>query len=505
MELDAITPKLVEKLLRAWRQAEDPPSEFYSLHWLDSIPQNSAIGKGLYLHARILELVAAELENYRQIEGLSTDSGALDSRQDMYAALEADFSVGNDELEAWSALYYRYLAPITPNVEDLANAAHVADRQFRRRVGVGVNLLCHALRNAEEQVHQTLLNHHLQMCLPSPDYAQLFGVQSLLTHLVALLSQEDGPHLISIEGIGGIGKTALAQATAYLLIGRVTLAGLTWISARHEHVNELGKVVSLDSPVRSFDDIIARLTRQLGQEHLAGLSTHEKLVRLRSVLSRKPHLIIIDNLETLSDVEQLLPALFPLSDTSRFILTSRYTLQHFPYVQCVPVPSLSFEHSQELVNSELERRGNRGPLADSDMHQLYQIIGGLPLALKLAAAQIPRLPLSHILEGLKRPTGQSMEGIYTYIYWRTWQLLEDSARKLLLSMLFVSPDGEEKAWIRDSSELLPSEFEQALNQLLDYSLLETTGPVERPSYRLHRLTTTFLESEILLSWDNTND
>ena len=50
------------------------------------------------------------------------------------------------------------------------------------------------------------------------------------------------------------------------------------------------------------------------------------------------------------------------------------------------------------------------------------------------------------------------------------------------------------------SFLPPAAFDEALGQLRDYSLLETAGPDDAPRYRLHRLTTTFLQTEVLAGW-----
>jgi len=44
------------------------------------------------------------------------------------------------------------------------------------------------------------------------------------------------------------------------------------------------------------------------------------------------------------------------------------------------------------------------------------------------------------------------------------------------------------------------QFEIALRQLQDYSLIEVSGSPQSPSYNLHRLTITFLQTEILLNW-----
>jgi hypothetical protein len=338
---------------------------------------------------------------------------------------------------------------------------------------------------------------------PKPEYLRLFGVEPLIQNLISLLSDPYGPAFVSLEGLGGIGKTALARAASQRLAeASEPFAGHGWISARHRWLTPRGDLESLKDPARSVNDVVTRLAEQLGQLHLTGLSITDKLDRLRPLLREEPYLIVVDNLETLTDILELLPALQPLAGASKFLFTSRRTLRHFPYVHVLTVPRLSSADSEALIRSELERRGQVGDLPAAIMERVYELIGGLPLALKLAAAQIGHLPAKHILRGLERADRQTPQALYTHIYHRAWHQLSAPARDLLLSLLNVSPDGENVSWIRLASTLPASQFKIALAQLLDYSLLEIAQALPEPVYRLHRLTATFLQSEILLDWKN---
>jgi len=73
---------------------------------------------------------------------------------------------------------------------------------------------------------------------------------------------------------------------------------------------------------------------------------------------------------------------------------------------------------------------------------------------------------------------------------------------MLLSLLHISPEGEDLEWLQLVTTLPPDEFDAALEQLLAYSLLDAAGPAAMPRYRLHRLTITFLQTEILAQWDS---
>lgn len=498
MELDAITPDILKIALHAWQQAKNRvPLELLELHILADISISSPVERSLALHKYVYSCAVETLKRFQQAEDLSPINISNPSRKDLLESIAADFRCENEKLEAWSALYHRYLSPIPLDQGILAKASNVHPRQFRRRVSSGLDHLVILLRQAEMEAHTRLQTLYLHRHLPPPDYAKTFGIEPLIQKLVSLLIDPQGPRFVSIEGLGGIGKTTLAQVTAYRLAEQGYLEGILWVSTRQEFLSGRGELERVDNPVRSIDEIITRLAEQLGQEQLTGLSTSDKSEQLAPILSTIPYLVIIDNLETIEDTRDLISSIYSFAGETRFLLTSRYTIHH-DQVHILQVPELSLTSSQALVKSELARRNRVGSLSEAGMKQIYKIIGGLPLALKLVVAQMGSAPLTNILNDLQRVRHQIPE-MYTYIYRRTWLLLDDSARELLLSMLTVSPEGETVKWIQLMSSLPDSQFEGALSQLLDYSLLEVTGAsLEDPIYHLHRLTWTFLHTDILL-------
>ena len=163
---------------------------------------------------------------------------------------------------------------------------------------------------------------------------------------------------------------------------------------------------------------------------------------------------------------------------------------------------LTLTDSHALVESELERRGLDSRLPPAGMADLFAVVGGMPLALKLVAAQMSHWPLAAILTDLRQVRRRAPESLYTFIYRRAWLELDDDARAMLLSLLHISPEGEDLEWLQLVTTLPPDAFDAALDQLLAYSLLDATGPATMPRYRLHRLTITFLQAEILAQWDS---
>lgn len=498
MDIDNITLSLVTNTLKAWRQLEEPPDGLLDL---DLLREGGAtrVERGIRLRERVEALVADELTRARVAEGLPSDA-PHPTRTSLSAALIRDFARGNVELEAWSALYHRYLAPVPFSVEALAEVVTLDARNFRRRVTAGARRLTEGLQRLEMAEHHRLRRARLSRHLPPPEYTQLYGVDEARRELAGLLRSSSGPDCLSIEGLGGIGKTALARAVAFNLTETDDYDGIAWISARQTWLNDDGVIEDTPDAATTLSGVIARLSTQLGFAELAGLDPAEKLDRLTSFLRATRQLIVIDNLESVIEVELLLPALLPLARPTRFLLTSRESVSRYPAVTRFPVRPLSFQDSQVLVESELGRHGHPAQLRPDDMAALYEVVGGMPLALKLVAAQMSRWPLAVLLDNLRRARHRAPEHLYTFIYRRTWLALGEPARRLLLSLLPLALDGEDVEWLRLMSFLPPDDFDDALAQLLTYSLLEAAGPPESPRYRLHRLTATFLQTEVLAEW-----
>jgi hypothetical protein len=499
VKIDAITPALLQDTLRAWRQAEEIPAGLLDLDILYDSSHNSQLEHEYRLRELIQSIVEKELDGHRRAMEVAPAAKEPD-RAGILAALGWDFAAGSVELEAWSALYYRFLSPVPVSVEDLAAAVPTDPRHFRRRVSAGIKRLAELLHRLEMAEHRRLRRDRLARHLPPAEYAGLFGIDEHRRTLATLLDRADGPNFVSIEGIGGIGKSALARAVAFEQAETAGLDGIAWISARQTWLNEVGAIEAVPDAATSLADIVGRLAAQLGFSELAGLDAAEKLNRLTPFLKRSRHLIVIDNLESIDDVAALLPALSPVAGPTRFLLTSRQSMSRYPFVTRFAVPPLSLEDSRSLVESELIRHGRAALLNDAAMNELFAIIGGMPLALKLVAAQMNRWPLPVLLDNLRQARLSAPESLYTFIYRHTWLVLNDPARHLLLSMLAVAPDGESIDWLRLVS-ILPAElFDEALSQLLAYSMLEVAGSLDSPRYRLHRLTTTFLQTETLTGW-----
>jgi len=218
---------------------------------------------------------------------------------------------------------------------------------------------------------------------------QLIGVEDSITHLMKQIQEPESPWIVFIEGIGGIGKTSLAGALCRRVIEQFLYDEVGWVSASHS-LFTLGGGADQTSAAMTAQNIVDDITQQLIPElAYERLSYEERLERLHARLNEIPHLIVVDNLETLEDVEMLLPTIQRLANPTKFVLTSRKYPVTNAAIHSFVVSPLSEEDTMALLYQEA--MGSNLLQLDEQREALFQgiyrTVGGNPLALRLVIGQ----------------------------------------------------------------------------------------------------------------------
>jgi hypothetical protein len=297
-------------------------------------------------------------------------------------------------------------------------------------------------------------------------------------------------YLVSIDGIGGVGKTVLALEVAHECFqaskgegqtdGIATFDGFIWTTAKDR-----------DLTLKALLDAVARTLEYPG---IAEQPVEEKPIAVGKLLREKPYLLIVDNLETITD-EDVRDFLLELPEPSKALITTRE--QKLRQVWAISLKGLTEPEALALIRNEGKRLGlaSLERAEDQVLLHLYQATGGVPLAIKWAVGQIGQRgqSLNTVLAALHGARGDIFDNIFS----RSWNLLSTDARQVLIVMpLFATSTSREA--VEAASDVHHFALDEALGQLVEMSLVDATDALDlaQRRYSIHPLTRAFARTKL---------
>src|SRR5574338_1194495 len=122
------------------------------------------------------------------------------------------------------------------------------------------------------------------MNLPVPEFTTLVGVQKYYDQLSKCFDDPDGPSFVSLEGLGGIGKSALARGFISLQKTTSLWPRIIWVSARQTILADDGQLTPVTDPATTLEDITTRLCEPLGLIDTTANSLERRLEGIRAAL-----------------------------------------------------------------------------------------------------------------------------------------------------------------------------------------------------------------------------
>ncbi|KAB8196770.1 hypothetical protein FH608_008735 [Nonomuraea phyllanthi] len=281
------------------------------------------------------------------------------------------------------------------------------------------------------------------------------------------------PAVAAIDGPGGIGKSALAVHAAHAAAGRFT-DGVFYVDL---HSATAGRRPL--PPLKALN----RLLRSLGDEAAAPATPDEAAARYRSLTSARNLLVILDNAYDADQVRPLIPA----GPACAAIVTSRRVLAALGGASPLHLAGLGDADADALF-----ARLVGAPRVEAEPEAAREIVrrcGGLPLALRIAAARLAARPgwtLSHLAARLNDPARRldALEhadlAVRTSIAAGLQQLPDgpagrDAAHTFVLLGLLETP-GYATGAVSALTGWTERRTEAALGRLVEVRLLESGGP-----------------------------
>jgi tetratricopeptide (TPR) repeat protein len=327
--------------------------------------------------------------------------------------------------------------------------------------------------------------------LPQPDYGTFIGREKELAQVHRILRPY--PHsqhaLVTIDGIGGIGKSALALEVAHRYLRdydrlpeEERFEAIIWTSAKSAVLTADG-IAPRRQITRTQEDIYTAISVALEREDITRARSEDQDELVTKALTRQRTLLIVDNLETVDD-ERVNAFLRELPAPTKAIVTTRHRIDVAYPVRLTGMPK---EDGLALIVQECAKKDVT--LTEAEAKKLYDRTGGVPLAIVWSVAQ---MGFGHPVEAVLRRLGQPSEDIARYCFEGAMEHIRGKpAHKLLMALSLFATDASRGAlgYVADLPKLDQDEGLVALERL---SLLNRQAsrfsllPLTR-SYLVHEL------------------
>lgn len=374
----------------------------------------------------LTDIISREYETLRVKLGLE-GSIPPPSAETAHEAIRKDVQTRNPELFGWSLLYYRFVQVhlnFTPEI--LSELTGFDERSLRRYQRHGIRRLTERLADAEWSVRRLQRRLRLTAGLPIVAHTRLLGREDHFRQVEQVLGAYP-PYHIQVTGTAGSGKSAFVRECVRRLIDQDALDQVIWID---------------DPPSPEY-------VRQLLSEHLWSASAP---IGLKQYTLENRLCVVLNHTERWKDEPGFHNLLADLSGAVVYMTSG---VSQLFLTDCCHIVLEELREADALALARISLgTGIDEEAAEDYSRQIWNSVGGNPLAIKLAARHAALYDPAVV-------TGNILQRLFD----RTYDLLDAFAHATWIMLAMIPP-----GWSLDHPALV-GQGNQVLT-LLQYHLAE---------------------------------
>jgi tetratricopeptide (TPR) repeat protein len=275
---------------------------------------------------------------------------------------------------------------------------------------------------------------------------------------------------VAIEGVGGVGKSALAIELGYQYLKNYNslppnerFQAIIWSSAKRLILTPGGVIKRKEHP-NTLSDLFRDIATAFHDSTILQSDPYEHGLMIKRILRSKRTLLIVDDLETIDDAK-LTDFIGDLPEPTKLITTSRH---RFGIAVPIELKGMPQDEAIELIHAECDKK--HVLMSDSQVLELEKRSGGIPLAIVWSIGLMSSgRPVNSVLRLLTQGTSK----LVYFCFSSSVGLIrgKDSYRLLLMLALFDSNVGRKLLGDIAGFENEEQCRDEAIGELLRLSLV----------------------------------
>lgn len=321
-----------------------------------------------------------------------------------------------------------------------------------------------------------------------PHHIEFIGRNQLLAQVQQAL--ESRSYIVSLDGLGGVGKSALAielvrrlyRGNRYQFIISLSAKNKVWLQHTHtrpanfsgftEFIIEIAKVLDISTENKTPDDL------------------KKEVIQLMVGVDG---LLLIDNIEEIKDTSIFEFLQNEIPEPVKVLVTSRVSRNLG--ARTIAVPEMIYDEAVTLLHQELERIDYTNYINErDDVEEIIKATGHLPLAIKWAASLAVKCTSLKQVSSQLRLYDSTKREFLDFCFATMYDELSETSREIALLCPYL---GENWNAITLSIALDQpiSKVERAIQELEDRGILFNSSPSHEGEYSVLPLTLEFLSNK----------